>query len=472
MSNRFPEFRTLDKDLSRLSAAEHAGQVAARPVMRLGLAALFIAAMTLVALGMVAGQTGLAMVAAGGAVAAYLAMSIGANDVANSMGPAVGAGAITARRALVLAALAEIAGAWFAGGPVAARLSSGIITAEAMALLPAAQVMLAALMAAGLWINLATWAGAPVSTTHSVVGAIAGAGLAASGITAVHWPVAALIAASWMISPLVAAAIAAALLAFVRARIHAAPDRIRAAVLWLPLLLGLMAAVFAGYLVIVALHLPAPALALAPLAAVAVWLWARRRLRREIRPEHSQKEALQALFALPLAMGAVLVSFAHGANDVANIAAPLQIIVQESTLRAQAPDWIILLAAAGIALGVLLFGGRLVRMVGSGITRLNPVRAFCVTVATAVTVLSASAAGLPVSTTYVAVGGVFGVGFFREWDDRRQRKARAALPLEERQRRHLVRRSHVATVIAAWMVTVPVCAALSAAVFTALAGLG
>lgn len=472
MSTRWKEFRTLDKDLSRLSAAERAGQVAARPVMKLGLAVLFIAAVVLVSFGMMAGRPGLAMAAAGGAVAAYLAMSIGANDVANSMGPAVGAGALTPGMALVLAAMAEIAGAWFAGHPVSERLANGIISGEAMQTTAAARVMLAALLAAGIWINFATWAGAPVSTTHSIVGGIAGAGIAAFGIAAVHWQVVAMIAASWMISPVMAGGIAALMLAFIRAHIHRAPDRIGAARRWLPVLLALMAGVFALYLAVVALHQPRNAVIVALAAAVCVWLWAHRKLTRALREWQPEKQALQSLFVLPLAMGAVLVSFAHGANDVANIAAPLKVIVQHTGMGAGAPKWVVLTAALGIALGVLLFGRRLVRMVGSGITRLNPIRAFCVTVATAVTVLTASAAGLPVSTTYVAVGGVFGVGFFREWDDRRQRKARAALPVEERQRRHLVRRSHFATILSAWIVTVPLTGGLSAVLFQLLGPLG
>jgi len=124
---------------------------------------------------------------------------------------------------------------------------------------------------------------------------------------------------------------------------------------------------------------------------------------------------------------------------------------------------VLLLSGLGIAGGIILFGGKLVTMVGSGITRLNPSRALCISLATALTVLGFSMMGLPVSTTHVAIGGVFGVGFYREWRDRRKTKKRAPMPDEELRRRHLVRRSHVRTILGAWLITVPVNAALAAA---------
>ena len=157
--------------------------------------------------------------------------------------------------------------------------------------------------------------------------------------------------------------------------------------------------------------------------------------------------------------------FAHGANDVGNIAGPLSVILQGHAVSGQigaVPSAILVGAGLAIAAGTLLFGRRLVNMVGSGITKLNAGRAFCVSLATAVTVLFASSFGLPVSTTHVAVGGIFGVGFAREWLDRRRDASHDAMPVEETRRRMLVRRSHVVTITAAWLVTLPITAGLGA----------
>lgn len=167
-------------------------------------------------------------------------------------------------------------------------------------------------------------------------------------------------------------------------------------------------------------------------------------------------------------LAVTLMGFAHGANDVANIAGPLSVIVASSGISQGAGSvstFILLAAGAGIATGTLLFGRRLVQMVGSGITRLNPVRAFCVSLATGTTVLGASWAGLPVSATHIAIGAVFGLGFFRETLDRRRQKTHEPMPIEERRRRRLVRRSHVVTILAAWVVTLPATGLLAALIF-------
>ncbi len=470
MSSSWREYRILDKDLGRFSHAERASSHAARPLLRVGIAAVFVAAVVLVALGVYAGQPGLATIAAATAIAAYLAISIGGNDVANSLAPAVGAGALPVGRALVLAAIAEVLGASLAGDAVAGRLAGGIIVADALPqdVIPA-QLMLSALLAAAIWISLSTWIGTPVSTTHSIVGGIVGAGLAAFGAGTLSWPTIALIASSWLISPLIAGGLAALLLAFLRHRVESAPDRLGAALRWLPVLIALMGVSFTFYVTGVTLAWPFALSAPVSLgAAWLVWLYARRKLAWQIAqgPAQSRKKELRRVFGVPLTASAMLMAFAHGANDVGNVAGPLSVILRAGG-AATAPDmaiplWVLLVAAGGIALGILLFGRRLVLMVGAGITKLNPARAFCIALATAVTVIAASGAGLPVSTTHVTVGGVFGVGFYREWDDRRRRKRRESLPVEERRRRHLVRRSYVTTILATWMVTVPATASLSA----------
>jgi PiT family inorganic phosphate transporter len=194
----------------------------------------------------------------------------------------------------------------------------------------------------------------------------------------------------------------------------------------------------------------------------------------------NRNRSLKALFGVPLVISAGLLTFAHGANDVANAVGPLAAIVhaqQSCGFAAQVhiPVWVMVNGAFGISFGLVLFGPRLIRMVGSQITKLNPMRAYCVALSAALTVILASWLGLPVSSTHIAVGGVFGVGFFREWHaERRARRNSLArpegrrLPPEERRRHKLVRRSHFMTIVAAWIVTVPATALLSGALFLVL----
>lgn len=464
------DFRILDKDLTKLTHSEAARFQAARPLMRLGAAMLFVLAVVLVAMGVFGGQGDLATVGTAMAVASYLALSIGSNDVANSLGPAVGAGAVPLGAGLVIVALAEIAGALLGGDAVTYRMASGIIPPEAMqGSAPPARMMLAALMAAALWISTASLMSVPVSTTHSIVGAIAGAGLAAYGAGAVNWPGLMGIASGWVIAPLLAGLIAAATLALIQFRVNEAPDRIAAARLWLPALIAAMTGSFLLYATALLARLPmAFGLTVAVLGAALAWAYARLNMRDEIRRRSDERPGLKKLFSAPLLLAVTLMGFAHGANDVANIAGPLSVIVASSGISQGAGSvstFILLAAGAGIATGTLLFGRRLVQMVGSGITRLNPVRAFCVSLATGTTVLGASWAGLPVSATHIAIGAVFGLGFFRETLDRRRQKTHEPMPIEERRRRRLVRRSHVVTILAAWIVTLPATGLLAALIF-------
>jgi PiT family inorganic phosphate transporter len=196
----------------------------------------------------------------------------------------------------------------------------------------------------------------------------------------------------------------------------------------------------------------------------------------------NRKKSLKKLFGLPLVMSAALLSFAHGANDVANAVGPLAAIVHAvqdggTAAKVSIPLWVMVIGAAGISFGLVLFGPKLIRMVGSEITKLNPMRAYCVALSAAITVIVASWLGLPVSSTHIAVGAVFGVGFYREWHaERRARllglqKGKPVAP-DERARRKLVRRAHVLGIGAAWIITVPLTALLSAAVFWGLSHLG
>ncbi|MFO1138984.1 MAG: inorganic phosphate transporter [Paracoccus sp. (in: a-proteobacteria)] len=466
MARESREFRTLDKDLRRVTNAERAALQSARGVLRLGIALAFVIAAALTATGFFTGQPTFGIVAAGMAVAAYLALSIGANDVANSLGPAVGAGAIGMTTGLILVAGMEVLGAVLAGDEVTATLTEGLVGSTLGQGAATARMMLAALLAAGIWISLATWANAPVSTTHSVVGAIAGAGLATFGMTAVNWPAMAMIATGWMASPIVAGLLAAGMLAALRNRVMNRADRIGAGRVWLPVLVALTLGML-GAVATVTAHVtgPATALAVGLAGAFAGWVYARLRIDRLIRDKSGEQLAFKKLLGLPLVVAAMVMGFAHGANDTANIAAPLTTMLDSLAADPGPPrrTLVLLVSSIGIALGIVLFGRRLVHMVGSNITQLNPNRALCVSLATATTVLVFSSFGLPVSTTHIAVGGVFGIGFYREWADRKPEPEGEALPAEERRRRHLVRRSHVRTILGAWLITVPAAAGLAAA---------
>ncbi|MCL4140661.1 UNVERIFIED_CONTAM: hypothetical protein GTU68_026597 [Idotea baltica] len=284
-----------------------------------------------------------------------MALNIGANDVANNVAPAVGARVISLTGALVLAAICESAGALLGGADVVSTVSSQILSPDDVQHnFTFMQAMLTAMAAAALWINFATLVGAPVSTTHSIVGGVVGAGVAASGFAAINWTTVSTIALTWVASPVLGGMIAAAFMAFINSRV----------------------------------------------------------VRKQTVTQENTARAVRQLFAIPLMVTAGLLSFAHGANDVANAVGPLAAIVLSQSII---PLWVSAVGAFGISAGLLLFGRRLVMVVGKKITKLSPVRAFCVTLGAATTVLMASALGMPVSSTHIAVGAVFGVGFYREW---------------------------------------------------------
>ncbi|WP_417262676.1 inorganic phosphate transporter [Celeribacter sp.] len=482
------QWKTLDKDLNRISQIELATFHIARPMVGLGVALAFIIVAGLFAALVFGGQPGSAVVIAAAALGAYMAINIGANDVANNMGPAVGANALTMGGAIVIAALCESAGALLAGGDVVSTISKGIIDPSAVA---NTQVfiwaMMAALLSSALWVNLATWIGAPVSTTHSVVGGVMGAGIAAAGFATVNWGSMGLIALSWVISPLLGGVVAAGFLWFIKARIMYQPDKIEAARRWVPVLIGIMMGTFATYLAVKGLkkiiQIDLLSAVLIGLAVGALSYVASAPLvRRQSEGLENRNKSLKALFGLPLVISAALLSFAHGANDVANAVGPLAAIVHANASGEFAgsvtiPHWVMVIGAFGISFGLILFGPKLIKMVGSQITKLNPMRAYCVALSAAITVIVASWLGLPVSSTHIAVGGVFGVGFFREWyhekrlDETMRKKKDLRIAAEERRRRKLVRRSHFMTIVAAWVITVPAAALLSAIVFWVLSHL-
>ncbi|MBE9476970.1 MAG: inorganic phosphate transporter [Proteobacteria bacterium] len=478
--------KTLDRDLKSRVRLEQANIATRRAYIAPSIAGAFIILTGLIASLFFGWNAQSYIIIAATAVGAYMALNIGANDVANNVGPAVGSNALSMLGALVIAAVFETAGALLAGGDVVGTISKGIID-------PAAVgdpkvfiwVMFAALLSAALWLNLATWLGAPVSTTHSIVGGVMGAGIAAAGFTAVNWATMGKIAASWVISPVLGGVVAALFLWLIKAKISDRKDKIAAARKWVPVLIAIMAGAFSTYLAvkglkkIVTIDLQT-ALYIGAIAFAATYFIARPFIHRQSSGKANTKETVRGLFKLPLICAAALLSFAHGANDVANAVGPLAAIVHtaeaaEVVSKVSIPLWVMGVGAVGISFGLVLFGPKMIRMVGEQITKLNPLRAYCVALSAAITVIVASGLGLPVSSTHIAVGAIFGVGFFREahWrfstSDSKVEKIVASEASKQtsakRKHRKLVRRTHFLTIIAAWVITVPAAATLSACIF-------
>ncbi len=436
----------------------------------------------------------LIMLVAAAIIGGYMALNIGANDVANNMGPAVGGRVLTVMAAVLIAAVCESAGAILAGGDVVKTVAKGIIQpGDGLTVADFRNLMLSALFAAALWVNLATYLNAPVSTTHSIVGGVMGAGIGAAGFGLVNWVTMLKIAASWVISPVFGGIVAAIILLFIQVQVFNQSDRKKAANRWVPVLIGLMAGAFAAYMALKGLKkIWKPStieIIIYSCAAFFVcWLISIPYISRLSSSITNQKRDINSLFHLPLIIGVALLSFAHGANDVANAIGPLAAIVStfsHTTVEAKVaiPMWVLLIGAAGLALGLLLFGPKLINTVGEKITRLNAPRSYCVALASAVTVLIATTMGLPVSSTHIAIGAIFGVGFLRELlenPDKRRLKpghklnhtAKEAFNnVNARLGRKLVRRRFVISIAAAWVITVPAAAILSAFLFFVLQSL-
>jgi PiT family inorganic phosphate transporter len=494
---------TLDKDLEKFSFIEASTQFVMKRAAAPGLAAIFLALAAVLSSFFVSTDEVAMIIIAAAAVAAYMAMNIGANDVTNNVGAAVGAKAITLVGALSIAFVFEIFGAFVAGGQVVQTIKSGIVDPYAIGDPGTViAIMLAALLSAAIWINAATWLNAPVSTTHSIVGSIMGAATVAAGAGSVNWTVIAQIALSWLVSPVLGAAIAIAFLWFIKEAIIYTDDKVASARRWVPVLLAVMTGAFVTYLLIVLTgRFPRINMYHATISGLSLGLVSYFCLRLVIAKQsenlENRNQSLKVLFRMPLIFAAALMSFAHGANDVSNAIGPLSAIVEAAGIQSvarnlDAPYWVTAIGAFGISVGLALYGPRLIRVVGSQITKLNPVRAFCVAMAAAITVIIASALGLPVSSTHVAVGSVFGVGLFREWYTANSAKrrdyilARAEpheLPkllaaadrdddegdtLQDRGYRYLVRRSYLSSILAAWLVTVPASGLLAALIVTIL----
>ena len=410
-------------ELEKINKIQEATWVNRKEVLRLSMALAFI--LVIIMYVSSRGEVSTLLVIAA-IIGGYMAMNIGANDVANNVGPAVGSRALTMAGAIGIAAVFEASGALIAGGDVVSTIKKGIID-------PASindtdvfiWLMMAALLAGALWLNLATAVGAPVSTTHSIVGGVLGAGIAAGGWDVVNWAKMGQIAASWVISPVFGGIIAAAFLYLIKRSITYQKDMLLAARRMVPLLLAIMALAFTTYLALKGLKKIwkvdfLTALMIGAGAAVIIYGITRPWVEHRSKRSTNDKQGINQLFTTPLIFAAALLSFAHGANDVANSIGPLAAITDALTTggisaKAAIPLWVMLIGAIGIALGLALYGPKLIKTVGSEITELDQMRAYCIALSAAITVIIATQFGLPVSSTHIAVGAVFGVGFLREY---------------------------------------------------------
>ena len=397
----------------------------------------------------------------------YMTWGVGANDVANAMGTSVGSKAITVRKAIVIAAIFEFSGAFLAGGHVTGTIRNGIIDAAAV---PGPEVlvfgMLAALIGAGIWLMVASYFGWPVSTTHTIVGALVGFGVVGIGVEAVDWGQVTGILASWVVSPLLGGTIAYLLAQSVRALIFESDAPMLSARRYGPVYVFLMGTLIALVTVWKGLtHLSielsnAAAIAVALVVGLATALVGRLLISRVRVDPDAEREfhfaGVEKIFAPLCVFTACSMAFAHGSNDVANGIGPLAAVVSIATTGEVAqesalPLWILILGGGGIVLGLATLGYRVIRTIGTKITELTPSRGFCAELAAASTVVIASRLGLPVSTTHIIVGAVLGVGFAR---------GIAAIDLRV-----------VVGIVTSWIVTLPIGAGLAAFFFFFFRGL-
>ena len=395
----------------------------------------------------------------------YMAWAIGANDVANSMGTSVGSGAITVGGAIVIAGTFEFLGAFLAGGEVTSTIRKGIIDAEALDDDPDLLVvgMLSALLAAAVWLTVASRFGWPVSTTHSIVGAIIGFAVVAIGVEAVHWWDVATIAASWVVTPVLAGLIAFLLVLSVQWLIFDKDDPAVQARRYVPVyifaaVLVTATVTFVKGLKHVGLDLSMPmailysALAAGIVAVVSRMAINRLNFRSLESPggRQSRFNDVEKVFGILMIVTASGMAFAHGSNDVANAIGPVAAIVGVVSTggvaaKSAVPVWVLLIGAAGIVVGLATFGYRVMATIGRKITELTPSRGFAAEFAAASTVIVASGTGLPVSTTQTLVGAVMGVGL-----------ARGVTALDF---------GVVRTILISWVVTLPVGATLAVAFY-------
>ncbi len=399
----------------------------------------------------------------------YMTWGIGANDVANVMGTSVGSGAITVKTAIIIAAIFEFAGAALAGGHVTATIRKGIIDPAPIVNNPEILVfgMLAALLAAAIWLMIASWRGWPVSTTHSIVGAVVGFAIAGIGIEAVNWGKIGQIVASWVVSPVLGGTIAFILMISIRRLILNTDNPFVNAKKWGPVYVFLVGFIIALVTLFkglkhlkLDLSIPMSFLAAAIIGLIIAAIgWAL--IKRVQVDEAADKEhhfaSVEKVFVPMMLFTACGMAFAHGSNDVANGVGPLAAVyglVQsggEVAQKSELPLWILGLGGFGIVVGLATFGYRVMRTIGTKITELTPTRGFSATMAAAATVVLASRTGMPVSTTHIAVGAVMGVGLAR---------GIGAIDLRV-----------IGGIFVSWIVTLPIGGVLAALFFFTLKGI-
>ena len=399
----------------------------------------------------------------------FMAWGIGANDVANAMGTSVGSGAITIKQAVLIAAIFEFAGAFLAGGQVTKTIRKGIIDAEMLSATPELLVygMLASLLAAGIWLLVASKFGWPVSTTHTIVGAIVGFAAVGIGVDAVHWGKVGTIVMSWVISPALAGAASYWLFRSVQKLILNRDDPFEAAKKVVPyyvLLTGFIIALvtmFKGLKHVGLEVTPLESYSYAFAFGLVIMFMSMVSIRKlKIDPEADRDfhfANVERVFGVLMVVTACAMAFAHGSNDVANAIGPVAAVVGivqsggEIAQKSILPVWVLILGGAGIVAGLLMYGRRVMATIGKNITELTPSRGFAATLAAATTVVFASGTGLPISTTHTLVGAVLGVGLAR---------GIGALNL-----------TVVRTIFLSWIVTLPAGALMSILFFFTLKGI-
>jgi len=402
----------------------------------------------------------------------FMAWGIGANDVANAMGTSVGARALTLKQAILVAAIFEFLGAYLACGEVTSTIRKGIVDPGLLADSPELLVygMLASLLAAATWLALASAKGWPVSTTHSIVGAIVGFAAVGISVDAVAWGKVGTIAASWVVSPLLSGTIAFALFVSVKRLILDHEDTFDRAKKYVPIYMWLVGFMISMVTLLKGLkHIGVEfdlgmgskfsnamiVSVFVGLAISALGAFLLQRIHTTGRDINSQ-ENVEKLFGVLMIFTACAMAFAHGSNDVANAVGPLAAVVStvqsggEIGSKSGLPWWVLGIGGAGIVVGLATYGWRVIQTIGRKITELTPSRGFAAELAAATTVVLASATGLPISTTHTLVGAVLGVGFARGVE--------------------AVHLPTVGAIVTSWVVTLPAGATLSVIFFFILQG--
>ena len=360
----------------------------------------------------------------------YMACNIGANDVANAMGTSVGSKSLTFKQAILIAAVAEFAGAFFVGGHVSDTIRKGMLDTSFFADVPYQLVygMISALLAAAIWLHIASYLGWPVSTTHSIIGGVLGFGVIAGGVDIVNWSRVGNVVLSWVVSPVMGGLFAYLVFQYINKTIFSKRRPLAHAKELLPFIVAIVffilsIAIFYKGLKNLHLHFTFPDVLLFALVAGVVGFFISKILVRFIPDDDSKDFAHQFnttenLFKYLQIVTAFYIAFAHGSNDVANAVGPLAAVVSilqggAVEMKVEMPTWILGLGGGFIVLGLMVWGYRVMATVGESITDITPSRGFCATFGAASVVLICSKMGLPISTTHTLVGSVIGVGLAR-----------------------------------------------------------